>query len=99
MFNVLTAKRAKTRQVPIMWTDDDEERILYPYKDALVISADVVSKRFDQILVDTGSSIDVLSKSTLDEIRISSLTLENEILVIQPKRGVNWNSKNYSIYN
>ena len=30
-----------------MWTDDDEEYVLYLYEDALVISAVVASKKFD----------------------------------------------------
>lgn len=60
-----------------MWTDDDEEYVLYLYEDALVISAVVASKKFDWILVDYGSSVDVLFKSTLDEIRITGLRLEN----------------------
>lgn len=34
LYNVLTAKRAKTKQMSIMWTDDDEEAILYPHEDA-----------------------------------------------------------------
>lgn len=74
MFNVPDAKWAKIRQVPIMWTDDDEKVILYPYEDALVISADMENKRFDHIFV---SSVDVLFKSTLDETGISGLRLEN----------------------
>lgn len=54
-----------------MWTDDDGEGILYPYKDALVISADVTSKTIERILVDAGSSMYVLFKSTRDEVRIT----------------------------
>lgn len=42
-----------------MWTNDDEEVILYPYEDAMVISADMENKRFDHIFV---SSVDVLFK-------------------------------------
>lgn len=71
MFNVPAMKRAKARQVPIMWTDDDGEGILYPHKDALVISADVTSKKVERILVDAGSSVDVLFKSTRDEVGIT----------------------------
>ncbi|KAK9181164.1 hypothetical protein WN944_024301 [Citrus x changshan-huyou] len=52
-FNTTAAKRARIRQVPIMWTDEDEEWILYPHEDALVIKATVASKKFDRILVDT----------------------------------------------
>ncbi len=60
-----------------MWTDDDEEWVLYLHEDALVISAIMASKKFDQILMDSGSSVDVLFKSTLDEIGITGLRLEN----------------------
>lgn len=61
-FNVPAAKQAKTKQVPIIWTDDEEEGVLYLYEDALVISANFVGKKFERILVDIGSSIDVLFK-------------------------------------
>ncbi|KAH9750796.1 Ribonuclease H [Citrus sinensis] len=75
-FNTPAAKRARVRQVPIMWTDEDEEGIIYPHEDALVIKATVASKKFDRILVDTGSSVDVLFKSTLKEMRIADLKLD-----------------------
>ena len=76
-FNTPAAKRARIRQVPIMWTDEDEEGILYPHKDALVIKVTAASKKFDQVLVDTGSSVDVLFKSTLEEMGIADLRLEH----------------------
>ncbi|XP_024036260.1 uncharacterized protein LOC112096786 [Citrus clementina] len=59
-----------------MWTDEDEEGILYPHEDALVIKATIASKKFDRILVDTGSSVDVLFKSTLEEMGIADRKLE-----------------------
>lgn len=77
LFNVPAINRVKARQVPTMWTDNDEERVLYLHKYALVISIVVPSKKFEQILVDTGSSVDVLFKLTFDEIRITGLKLEN----------------------
>ncbi|KAH9668850.1 Ribonuclease H [Citrus sinensis] len=77
LLNTPAAKRARVRQVPIMWTDEDEEGILYPYEDALVIKATVASKKFDRILVDTGSSVDVLFKSTLEEMGIADRKLEH----------------------
>ncbi|XP_052295858.1 uncharacterized protein LOC127901870 [Citrus sinensis] len=76
LLNTPAAKRARVRQVPIMWTDEDEEGILYPHEDALVIRATVASKKFDRILVDTGSSVDVLFKSTLEEMGIADRKLE-----------------------
>ncbi|XP_024035603.1 uncharacterized protein LOC112096410 [Citrus clementina] len=60
-----------------MWTDEDEEGILYPHEDALVIKATVASKKFDWILIDTGSSVDVLFKSTLEEMGIADRKLEH----------------------
>lgn len=70
-----------------MWTDDDEEGILYPHKNALVISVDVVSKRFDGILVDTRSSVDVMFKSTLDNVGIAGLSLESTNTSLKGFRG------------
>ncbi|KAH9792469.1 hypothetical protein KPL71_004135 [Citrus sinensis] len=72
-FNTPATKRARIRQVPIIWMDEDEEGILYPHEDALVIKATAASKKFNWILVDTGSSVDVLFKSTLEEIGIADL--------------------------
>ena len=76
-FNTPATKRARIRQVPIIWMDEDEEGILYPHEDALVIKATAASKKFNWILVDTGSSVDVLFKSTLEEIGIADLRLEH----------------------
>lgn len=59
-----------------MWTDGDDEGVLYRHEDALVTSAVVMRKMFVWILVDTGSSVDVLFKSTLDEMGIMDLKLE-----------------------
>lgn len=48
LFNMSAAKRPKTWQVLIMWIEDNEKWVLYPYEDALVIKMNVVSKRFDR---------------------------------------------------
>ena len=52
-FNTPAAKRARIKHVPIMWTNENEEGVLYPQDDALVIKTTAASKRFDRILVDT----------------------------------------------
>lgn len=74
--NLPTANRANVRKVPIMWTDNDEEDILYFHEDALVIKANIASKDFQRILVDIESSMDIFFKLTLDEMRIMDLKLE-----------------------
>ncbi|XP_052291838.1 uncharacterized protein LOC127900684 [Citrus sinensis] len=76
LFNLPAGKKAKLRQVPIMWTDDDEEGILYPHEDALVIKAMVAGTELRRILVDTGSSVNILFKSALDDMGIADLKLE-----------------------
>ena len=51
--------------------------MLYPHEDALVIKATIASKKFDRILVDTESSVDVLFKSALEEMGIAYLRVEH----------------------
>lgn len=60
-----------------MWTKNDEDRVLYPYKDAVVIKANVANKEFNKILVNSGSSVDVLFKYALKEMGIMNLSLEH----------------------
>ena len=60
-----------------MWTYEDEEGVLYPHEDALFIKAIVASKWFDRILVDTRSSVNVMFKSTLEEMGIAYLRIEH----------------------
>lgn len=50
LFNMLAVKIAKTRQVLIMWTEEDEEEILYPHEDALIIKANVANRELGRIL-------------------------------------------------
>ena len=76
LLNLPAAKRAKVQQVPIMWTKDNEEGILYPHEDALVIKVLVAGTELQRILVDTGSSVDILFKSALNYMGISDLKLE-----------------------
>lgn len=75
--NLPATKKVRVRQVPIMWMDDDEEGILYPHEDAPVIKARVAGKEFQRILVDTGNLVDILFKSTLNEMGITDLKLEH----------------------
>ena len=60
-----------------MWIDEDEEGILYPHEDVLVIKITAANKKFYWILVDMISSVDILFKSTLEEMGIADLRLEH----------------------
>ena len=87
LFNLPLAKRAKVRQVPIMWIDDDEEGVLYPHEDALVIKTILDGKELRRILVDTGGSVDILFMSALDDMGISDLKLERTSTSLKGFRG------------
>lgn len=52
---------------------EDEKRILYPYKDVLIIKANVANKILNSILVDSRNSVDIFFKFTLDEMRITDV--------------------------
>ena len=83
-----------------MWIDDDEDGVLYPHEDALVIKAMVVGKEFRRILVDTGSSVDILFKSALDDIRIADLRLERTNTSLKGFGGgrlTPWESSSYRL--
>ena len=56
-----------------MWIDDNNEGVLYSHEDALVIKATMAGREFQQTLMDTSSLVDILFKSTLDEMRIAYL--------------------------
>lgn len=77
LFNIPATKRVKTKQILIIWIEDDEEGVLYLHKDAFVIKANVVNSEFNRILIDSRSWVDILFKSTLDEIGITNLRLEH----------------------
>lgn len=63
--------------------DDDEERVLYPHEDALVIKAIITSKEFNRILVDSGSSVDILFNLILDEMGITYVRVEHTSIFLK----------------
>lgn len=58
--------------IPILFTEKNTEGILYPHDDALVITLKVATIKVARTLVDTGSSVDVIFKSVLDQLLIES---------------------------
>lgn len=67
--------------------DDGEEGVLYPHEDALVIKASITSKEFNRILVDSGSSVDILFNLILDEMGITYVRLEHTSTSLKGFRG------------
>lgn len=58
--------------IPIIFTEKDAEGIFYPHDDALVISLKLTIGKMMRTLVSTGSSLDIIFKSTLDQLLIES---------------------------
>ena len=57
---------------PIIFTEKDVEGISYPHDDALVITLKVATGKVVKTLIDSGSSFDIIFKSTLDQLLIES---------------------------
>ena len=60
----------------ITFSDSDLERFQYPHDDPLVIRALVVNKTVHRVLVDNGSSADIIFASVFDKMGIRREKLE-----------------------
>lgn len=64
--------RVLDHPIPILFMEKNKEGILYPHDDALVITLKVATSKVARTLVDTSSSVDIIFKSTLDQLLIES---------------------------
>jgi hypothetical protein len=68
--------RRRNLQVPerdaqvIGFSDDDYAGVSLPHTDALVLSLAIANHRIHRILIDTGSSADILYRSAFEEMKI-----------------------------
>lgn len=56
---------------PITFSQDDARGIHYPHSDVLLVRAVVAQNRLKRMLVDNGSSVNILFASTFDKIQIN----------------------------
>ena len=63
--------RTKSMDEPaISFTDEDAERIHHPYDDAIVITLLIADYTTRRVLVDNGSSVDILYYPTFQQMRL-----------------------------
>ena len=68
------AKLSRRESPVISFTDDEEGRLIHPHTDALVVILNVTNGRVFQILIDTGSSADVLFISAFRQMNVGGAT-------------------------
>ena len=69
------AKFSRVENVAITFTEEEADRVLHPHKDALVVSLKITNNLVHRILIDNGSSTDVIFKSALDKMNLEGAVL------------------------
>jgi hypothetical protein len=64
-------KTTKREKLTITFSDEDYEGVYLPHSDALVVTMVIANHKIHRVLVDNGSSADILYKSAFDLMKIS----------------------------
>lgn len=60
-------KHQRVESKPITFTKEDVEHVQFPHHDPLVITVKVANKRVHQALFNSGSSVNIMYKSTVEK--------------------------------
>ena len=55
------------------FTNKDVNRVVHPYNDAIVLKAQVANNLVKRILIDNGSAVDIIFKTTLKRMKLGKL--------------------------
>ena len=64
------AKLSKRENTVIFFTDDEARRLIHPHTDALVVTLSVANRKVFRILIDIGSSADMLFTSAFRQMNV-----------------------------
>lgn len=90
-------KMPKVRWEPITFRNEEEEGILYPHDDPMIIRAEIVDFDVGRILLDTGSSVNVIFTDAFGELGINDSQINRQLApllsfsgdLVQPISSVN----------
>ena len=70
------AKYTDWSRVPITFTEEDLQLESYPHTDAMVIKTNIAAWEISRVLIDTGSSADIIFVNTFDQMKLSKNQLQ-----------------------
>ena len=69
-------KKARTEEELITFSEDGAQHVRFPHSDPLVVDVQVSKMMVKRVLVDTGSSVNILYKSSLERMKLPVKDLE-----------------------
>lgn len=70
------SKRPRIEEKCIIFIEQDAQHVHFPHSDPLVVEMQIPNMIVERVLVDTGSSVNILYKSSLERMDLSSKDLE-----------------------
>ncbi|XP_021823259.1 uncharacterized protein LOC110764568 [Prunus avium] len=72
-------KMPKVRWEPITFSEEEEEGIIYPHNDPMIIRADIAEFDVGRILIDNGSSVNVIFADAFKELGIDDSQVNRQL--------------------